>query len=241
MRTRVRDWVEAPDHYASKLSEFIKRARSNYADSVQRLDRTYPRRLIDADTAPHEMLVTKLAADVNDLRGRLEDTSLVERHDSVDIPSGDLPDWKMIALQLHYEDSLAQLQTLSSAADRIGLFLRIVNSKLTRKKMEVDPGRGFFFRSARGEELLPGQLSSGEQHEVVMTYRLIFEAVPGETIFIDEPEVSLHVGWQRQFLDDLKEISQISGTRYVVATHSPQIVGTWRNRMVSLGVEGEQE
>ena len=237
IRSRERDWVAAPDHYASQLSTFIKEARSNYADSVQKLDRTYPKRLIDAETAPDGVVISELAARVDDLRARLEDTSLVERHDSVEIPAGDLLEWKLIALKLHYEDSLDQLETLSAAADRIGLFLSIVNSKLSRKTMEVDPAKGFYFKSSRGQELLPGQLSSGEQHEVVMTYRLIFEPRDGELVLIDEPEVSLHVGWQRQFLSDLQKIARLTGTRYLVATHSPQIVGTWRDRMVSLGVE----
>jgi predicted ATP-binding protein involved in virulence len=78
-------------------------------------------------------------------------------------------------------------------------------------------------------------LSSGEQHLIVITFRLLFEATAGQLVLIDEPEISWHVAWQRQFLDDLVQISHLNNLRFIVATHSPQIVGRWTDRMVELG------
>ena len=67
-------------------------------------------------------------------------------------------------------------------------------------------------------------LSSGEQHELVMLYYLLFLVAPNSLILIDEPELSLHVEWQRRFLSDLVEMAELSGYYALVATHSPQII-----------------
>jgi predicted ATP-binding protein involved in virulence len=41
---------------------------------------------------------------------------------------------------------------------------------------------------------------------------------------IDEPELSLHVGWQESFLRDIQEIARIRNFDVLIATHSPQII-----------------
>jgi predicted ATP-binding protein involved in virulence len=41
---------------------------------------------------------------------------------------------------------------------------------------------------------------------------------------IDEPELSLHVGWQAQFLKDLQEITGLADLDVLMATHSPDII-----------------
>ena len=60
--------------------------------------------------------------------------------------------------------------------------------------------------------------------------------VPSNTVvLIDEPELSLHVGWQKKFLSDLTAIVELSGLDAVVATHSPFIVGDRDDLLVGLG------
>lgn len=43
-------------------------------------------------------------------------------------------------------------------------------------------------------------------------------------MLIDEPELSLHVVWQKQFLDDLLKIIELQKINVIIATHSPQII-----------------
>jgi predicted ATP-binding protein involved in virulence len=45
-------------------------------------------------------------------------------------------------------------------------------------------------------------------------------------ILIDEPELSLHVAWQVQFLKDLARVIKLSSFDVLLATHSPQIIDT---------------
>jgi len=41
---------------------------------------------------------------------------------------------------------------------------------------------------------------------------------------IDEPEISLHVVWQLEFMADLLRIQAANNFQCVIATHSPQII-----------------
>ena len=68
------------------------------------------------------------------------------------------------------------------------------------------------------------QLSSGEQHEVVLLYELIFNARQNTLVLIDEPELSLHVTWQKEFLTDLIKIISLQNIQVLIATHSPTII-----------------
>ena len=79
-----------------------------------------------------------------------------------------------------------------------------------------------------------GDLSSGEQQEVVLLYELLFKVKAGTLVLIDEPELSLHVVWQKQFLDDLFKIIELQKITIVVATHSPQIINNHWDLTVDL-------
>jgi predicted ATP-binding protein involved in virulence len=67
-------------------------------------------------------------------------------------------------------------------------------------------------------------LSSGEQHELVILYELLFRVSKNSIILIDEPEISLHVAWQDEFLKDLGQMAELSQFHALGATHSPQII-----------------
>ena len=72
------------------------------------------------------------------------------------------------------------------------------------------------------------ELSSGEKQEVILLYELLFKIKPKSLVLIDEPEISLHIAWQKEFLNDLQKIANLQKFKVVVATHSPQIInGKW--------------
>ena len=88
----------------------------------------------------------------------------------------------------------------------------------------IDRESGFYFKTDNGKKLALNELSSGEQHEVVLLYELIFKTKPGIVVLIDEPEISLHISWQKEFLDDLLKIIKIQNFQVMIATHSPSII-----------------
>ena len=71
--------------------------------------------------------------------------------------------------------------------------------------------------------------------ELVLLYKLIFKGEKEKIILIDEPEISLNVSWQREFLDDMKKIVEMNGFSILIATHSPQIINDNWDLVESLG------
>ena len=59
-----------------------------------------------------------------------------------------------------------------------------------------------------------------------MVYNLIFDTRADTLILIDEPEISLHVAWQKKFLSDIRRIIKLNNVDIMLATHSPQIIGS---------------
>lgn len=70
-----------------------------------------------------------------------------------------------------------------------------------------------------------GGLSTGEQNRI-LTFAKIISVKEERTVFlIDEPELSLHLHWQMDFHETLKELlSGLQQYHVVVATHSPIII-----------------
>ncbi len=70
------------------------------------------------------------------------------------------------------------------------------------------------------------KLSSGEKQIIVMLAQLIF-GKKRPIFIIDEPELSLHLGWQEIFVKTIIDAS--IDTQFILATHSPSIIGHIEN------------
>ena len=74
------------------------------------------------------------------------------------------------------------------------------------------------------------KLSSGEKQ---MLSFLCYNAFSEDTVlFIDEPELSLHVDWQRLLLPTL--LDQSTGNQFFIATHSPFIFSGYQHKEIPL-------
>ena len=69
----------------------------------------------------------------------------------------------------------------------------------------------------------------------MLFYDLIFGSKENLLLLIDEPEISLHIAWQKRFLDDLLQVSRYANIQAIVATHSPQIVSNHWDIQIDLG------
>lgn len=71
------------------------------------------------------------------------------------------------------------------------------------------------------------QLSSGEQNILSVGAKIIAYSAPGSLIVIDEPEISLNVSWQQQYVQLIMQALQISpGSHILIATHSPHLIAS---------------
>lgn len=125
------------------------------------------------------------------------------------------------------EEKFSKISTISKKTE---LFHKMLTSKgFAHKSVEIAPQHGFMFKSDKGDILKAHQLSSGEQNEIVMLYRLVYEVPDQGILLIDEPENSLHVAWQKTVIDDMKKMADIKRLQIIIATHSPSIVSKGRS------------
>jgi predicted ATPase len=74
-------------------------------------------------------------------------------------------------------------------------------------------------------------LSSGEKHALLIFLETLIAEVG--TVLIDEPEISLHVDWQRELISDMRQLNP--DAQLIVATHSPLIMsGISKNEIFRL-------
>ena len=81
------------------------------------------------------------------------------------------------------------------------------------------------------EAITSDKLSSGEKQ--MLSFFCYNTFVQNAAIFIDEPELSLHVDWQRRLLPILLE--QGTGNQFFIATHSPFIYSKYPDKEILLG------
>lgn len=186
------------------------------------------------ESAPPTMDVSAILTELDDLetkRRQLEEVGLLDKTESASVRldgSHYLDESTRRVLALYIQDTRKKLEAFDSTADKVQLFLEIVNRHFRDKTMRLSRQHGFVFPMADGVTLTPTQLSSGEQHELIVTYDFIFKAQGNSLVLIDEPEMSLHIEWQQAFLSDLLQITRLNECQVIAATHSPDIVhGNW--------------
>lgn len=103
-----------------------------------------------------------------------------------------------------------------------------LDSKELRVGFEADlanrrPGRGGRVRiyPDQGKSYPVRALSSGERQIATMLFAASRSTVTPGSLLIDEPELSLHVDWQRHILKEL--IKQNPDRQIIACTHSPEV------------------
>ena len=72
------------------------------------------------------------------------------------------------------------------------------------------------------EHLTPYQLSSGEKQMLIILLTVLIEKRQPYTIFMDEPEISLHVEWQQRLISLVRELNP--NAQIILTTHSPAVI-----------------
>lgn len=227
------------DGYSNDLKDRLKTALADNSLRSQRLDRSFPERILNADSTKPEMSLEELREGFNELdmlRRRLSDIGLTDTENVLPLPDRDLDTYEISVLTTYLKDNRDKLSSFDDLRRKIDLLEGLINERFLRKRIDVSVDRGLAVIATSDGAPIPARgLSSGEQHELVLIYDLLFRVDPGTLVLIDEPEISLHVSWQKKFLDDILRIAESSKLRFLIATHSPNIIGKWWSRTVQLG------
>ncbi len=103
------------------------------------------------------------------------------------------------------------------------------------KKINIDSMGGIYFTTKYSNEHIKIQhLSSGEKQLITFFANLIFNVKSNSSgIFVvDEPELSLHLSWQKIFIEKTLGINK--NIQLIFATHAPEIIGHRRDKMFKL-------
>ena len=73
-----------------------------------------------------------------------------------------------------------------------------------------------------GETLTPNLLSSGEKQMLAIMLMVLVEDQQPYVLFMDEPEVSLHIEWQKRLIDLILELNP--NVQIILTTHSPAVI-----------------
>ncbi len=217
-----REMVSTINELARELQSNIESTQKKWLELSQELDSTFPKRLLNGVVQLSEEDFKNRFKQLIEKQNLLKSYHLVETEQEV--PDYDPENAKVLSIYL--KDSEEKFGVFDILLKKLNLFTTILNKRrFTFKSIKISKTKGFYFETIHKKPLNLTALSSGEQHEIVLLYELIFNAKENMMILIDEPEISLHVTWQKEFVSDLLKIIELQKVQVVIATHSPQIIG----------------
>jgi len=123
------------------------------------------------------------------------------------------------ALQSGEPDAAEKAQLLSAPKNRfqdiVDDLFEATGKKIIRSENEIQ-------FSVLGETLLPYLLSSGEKQILAILLTVLVEDQQPYVLFMDEPEVSLHIDWQKRLIDLILELNP--NVQIILTTHSPAVI-----------------
>lgn len=209
------------EKYAEELKALISQKQIEAYQIAQQLDGSFPKRLIECKKFLSESDFKSRFADLTKKQALLKTFGIATTIQDITEYNNETKN----VLTVYLEDSEAKVRVYDELLNKIELFVNILNEKMFAfKSIVINGSQGFYFQLSNGQRLKLTDLSSGEQQEVVLQYELLFKTNPDTLILIDEPEISLHVMWQKAFIQDLQRIAKMKQISFLVSTHAPQII-----------------
>lgn len=123
------------------------------------------------------------------------------------------------ALQSGEPDSAVKAQQLSEPKKKFQDLIDDLFSDTGKKIIRTENEIRF---TQIGETLHPYQLSSGEKQMLVILLTVLIEDNLPYVLFMDEPEVSLHIEWQKRLIDLILDLNP--NVQIILTTHSPAVI-----------------
>lgn len=210
---------------AERLAKHLKEARYDFLDESQKKSNNLMEKLLlSSDEVMSEDEYNKAREDLLETVNDLKIYNLASESIFPYIEN------KKEILSVYIKDQKAKLEMFSDVLRELNLFSKLLErKKFAHKEITFSPQYGLRAYTDKGAPINLEDLSSGEQNEIIILYKLIFDVPSDMILLIDEPEISLHVIWQEEFMADLEEIAKVRKQQMIIATHSPQIIGNrWK-------------
>ena len=91
----------------------------------------------------------------------------------------------------------------------------------------------FILPNYNNKIITPHDLSAGEKQMLILLINTLTQDEQECVVFWDEPELSLHVDWQKRLIATMQKINP--NMQLIIATHSPFVIyDGWENRVVNI-------
>ena len=138
----------------------------------------------------------------------------------------------LIDSYLEYLESKVEQRELIT--NRLKTFEETIAKFITDKLITIDSKEGLSIKTDQGTSLRESQLSSGEYHLLFLLVSALATKRRGTVIAIDEPEMSMHISWQRKLVDAILKCMSMAQPQLILATHSPDIASEFPDNLINL-------
>lgn len=147
-------------------------------------------------------------------------------------------DWQLYQLQRRYLDYQVNIgnriidlltegtaesqQRASQVSQPKKKFQDMIDSLFSETGKKIDRKSNEIIIEQDGDRLLPYQLSSGEKQMLVILLTVLVQDEQPCALFMDEPEISLHIEWQQQLIKLIRDLNP--HVQIILTTHSPAVI-----------------
>jgi len=114
-----------------------------------------------------------------------------------------------------------QFDKISNIYNTKNIFIDKLNELFSHTDKKFDEKAFHFLKEGIQNPILPQNLSSGEKQIFIILLTSLLQDREKYILLLDEPEISLHIDWQRKLIENIRAINP--NCQIILATHSPTV------------------
>lgn len=133
--------------------------------------------------------------------------------------------------QAVFEMSIKAEEKRDRIFEPLNIFIDLLKEFIDDKCFEVNQD-GLNIKNFDNKKVGVEKLSSGEKQLIILLCEALLQKNSNSVYITDEPELSLHIAWQRKVIPSVRKLNPNS--QIIVATHSPEIAGYDKEKIISM-------
>jgi predicted ATPase len=177
--------------------------------------------------APHEIKKIINIDIISTFDTELKPQELIKKVDDNTKTELDLQLWNLQKKYLSYQIDLFKKIKISktnqsSITSTHNRFIEIINTLFSETDKKINQNENELAFLLNDEKINTYELSSGEKQLLIILLTVLIQDNKSSFLFMDEPEISLHIEWQRKLIKCIRELNP--NVQIILATHSPDII-----------------
>lgn len=117
------------------------------------------------------------------------------------------------------ESRNSKLEKIEAVYKTKKIFVNILSELFSQTGKKFDEKAFHFLETGSENPILPENLSSGEKQILIILLTTLLQDGKPYILLMDEPEISLHIDWQRSLIQNIRQINP--SCQIIMVTHSP--------------------